>query len=76
MLVRYSKYIKVHFKLKKIFKKLFLKFQKDETPSSVSELNLENVGGIFLVLGIGLVFGCLIAVGEKLWWHFQNRRVK
>jgi len=39
----------------------------------VSELNLENVGGIFLVLGIGLLLGCAMAGGERLWWLFKNR---
>ena len=41
--------------------------QKDETPSSVSELNLENVGGIFLVLLIGLILGGGMAAAEFFW---------
>jgi hypothetical protein len=39
----------------------------------VSELNLENVGGIFMVLLIGLVLGSLIAAVEHFWHIFRPK---
>lgn len=41
---------------------------------SVNELGLQNVGGIFLVLLLGLIVGCVIAVVEKGWKTFTNGR--
>jgi len=50
-----DKVLYVRAKSQKLFIKIIQyfitsKLQKDEAPSSVSELNLENVGGIFMVL--------------------------
>ena len=42
--------------------------------TSVSELGLQNVGGIFLVLLLGSMMGCVIAVVEKLWKKFSSGR--
>ena len=50
---------------------LFDFLQKDEGPASVSELNLENVGGIFMVLLIGIVLGGLMAAAEHIWNKFK-----
>ncbi len=47
-------------------------WQKDESPTSVSELNLENVGGIFMVLLIGIVLGGAMAAAEHFWWQFWS----
>ena len=41
---------------------------------SVNELGLQNVGGIFLVLLLGLVIGCVTAVMEKWWKKFTSGR--
>ena len=42
--------------------------QAEETAAGgVSELSLENFGGIFLVLLIGLLIGGLLALLEKYW---------
>ena len=40
-------------------------FQDEESGSSVNELGLTNVGGIFLVLLVGVVFSVAMAVAEK-----------
>ena len=40
--------------------------QEEEVSSSVSELSLENVGGIFLVLLLGLIAGGMVAVIEYI----------
>ena len=42
--------------------------------ASVNELGLQNVGGIFLVLLLGLVMGCVTAALEKYWKKFTNGR--
>lgn len=39
----------------------------DEASSDTPELDLENVGGVFLVLGIGLLCSILIGLTEFLW---------
>ena len=41
---------------------------------SVNELGLPNVGGIFLVLLLGLVMGCITAGIEKFWKKFTSGR--
>ena len=41
----------------------------EKAAGGVSELTLENVGGIFLVLLLGLVIGGLVAVVEVYWLH-------
>ena len=41
---------------------------------SVNELGLQNVGGIFLVLLLGLIMGCVTAAVEKVWKRFTNGR--
>ena len=40
-------------------------FQDEESGSSVNELGLTNVGGIFLVLLVGVVCSVAMAVAEK-----------
>ena len=42
-----------------------LPFQDNDSGSSVNELGLTNVGGIFLVLLVGVVCSVAIAVAEK-----------
>ena len=42
-----------------------LLFQDEESGSSVNELGLTNVGGIFLVLLVGVVCSVAMAVAEK-----------
>ena len=41
--------------------------QVETTTGSVNELGVDNVGGIFLVLLIGIIIGGLLAVGEVYW---------
>lgn len=41
--------------------------QTESSSSDTPELDLENVGGVFLVLGIGLLTAILIGVCEFLW---------
>ena len=40
-------------------------FQDEDSGSSVNELGLTNVGGIFLVLLVGVLCSVAIAVAEK-----------
>ena len=42
--------------------------------ASVNELGLPNVGGIFLVLLIGLMLGCVMAAIETFWKKFTKGR--
>ena len=46
----------------------------EDSSGSVSELGLQNVGGIFLVLLLGLVIGCVTAAVEKFWKKFSSGR--
>ncbi len=39
----------------------------EEKKESASELSFENVGGIFLVLAIGLIFALIVAILEFSW---------
>merc|ERR1712223_473735 len=48
--------------------------EEESNTSGVSALNLINVGGIFLVLLIGLIFGCILAVLEKYWDSCKQKR--
>lgn len=41
-------------------------FQQTEE-SSAGELGLANVGGVFLVLGVGVGIAVVVAFGELLW---------
>ena len=43
----------------------------------VSELGLDNVGGIFLVLGLGILISGLLALLEIYWvdWKRRNRMI-
>ena len=43
----------------------------------VSELGLDNVGGIFLVLGLGILVSGLLALLEIYWvaWKRRNRTI-
>lgn len=44
----------------------------DESVSpAAAELNILNVGGIFILLGLGVAFACLIGVGE-FWWKTKK----
>ena len=49
------------------------RLEEQSAASAVSELDLENVGGIFLVLLIGLLIGCLVAVLEVYWLHCTKK---
>lgn len=46
----------------------------EDSSGSVSELGLQNVGGIFLVLLLGLVIGCITAGLENFWKKFSSGR--
>ncbi|GIX82577.1 glutamate receptor ionotropic, kainate 2 [Caerostris darwini] len=50
------------------------KCSKDETNTagSASALSLANVGGVFVVLGAGLVAACIVAIVEFVW---KSRKV-
>lgn len=41
--------------------------QGEASSSDTAELDIESVGGVFLVLGIGLVCGIIIGLVEFLW---------
>ena len=43
-------------------------------PSSASELNIENVGGVFVVLVTGVGIGCLFALFEFIWKSMKLAR--
>ena len=50
--------------------------EEEETASGgVSRLTLQNLGGIFLVLLIGLILGGLAAVLEVIWVHCKKRNL-
>lgn len=40
---------------------------KDESASSAAELGIDNVGGVFVVLGFGCFFAFFIGIAEFLW---------
>ena len=46
----------------------------DAGGGAVNELGLQNVGGIFLVLLIGLIVGCVTAAIENFWKKFKKGR--
>ena len=45
---------------------------EESSSGGVSELTLENVGGIFLVLLIGLLIGGLVALLEVYWLRWSK----
>ncbi|CAB4060563.1 GRIN [Lepeophtheirus salmonis] len=45
---------------------------EEDTTGSVSELNLDNVGGIFMVLIIGLILGSIIAIAEHYYKGYKR----
>nr|XP_040563433.1 glutamate receptor ionotropic, kainate 1-like [Lepeophtheirus salmonis] len=47
---------------------------EEDTTGSVSELNLDNVGGIFMVLIIGLILGSIIAIAEHYYKVIKDKR--
>lgn len=46
----------------------------DPKPSSASELNIENVGGVFVVLVTGVGIGCVFAALEFIWKSMKVAR--
>lgn len=49
------------------FKIVLLKEELEESGESSAELALSNVGGVFLVLGIGVAVAFVLAILEFLW---------
>ena len=47
-----------------------LKSGTEETEAS--ELNLANVGGVFVVLALGCLIGVILAIFEVLWDIYQR----
>lgn len=45
----------------------YLSFQDDEGGGEASELDLDNVGGVFVVLVCGVVMACVVTVCEVVW---------
>ncbi len=61
----------IHFKLLSVIN---FKLQEEESSGAVSALNLDNVGGIFLVLLIGLVLGGVMVLLERFWSICAKKR--
>ena len=49
--------------------------EEEPAGGGVSRLTLQNLGGIFLVLLLGLILGGLVAVLEVLWVHCKKRNL-
>ena len=48
---------------------------EDGQKEDANELGLENIGGIFIVLIVGLVLGILVAVVEFVWKSRENAEI-
>ena len=48
--------------------------EEENAASGVSALSIINVGGIFLVLLIGLIFGTILALFEKFWESYKSKK--
>lgn len=46
----------------------------DPPTTSSQELNIENVGGVFVVLGGGVAIGCLFGALEFIWKSLKIAR--
>lgn len=46
---------------------LHLATQENGGTSSVKDLDMKNVGGVFVVLTVGVAISCIYTIGEFLW---------
>lgn len=53
---------------------MFLGFQSKNENSEATALDLQNVGGVFLVLSIGTVLGFIGSVIEVAWVNYKKSR--